>query len=311
MEIPYGFIRRIGLQNMYGADVVCFETCKKSMPDQIYFFTVPSGNHVARLITLELKTATECCTGTLLIREDVTNSELSFISRKHYGCQEFPVNTRGRVLDFGLGKLLPTWRSFTALPPRTPPRPQLPPSASSSTSIHVASSSNPRQRRISEPIVRLSDTASSPNSISLDEWSTLRGHRKPHPLLLTRRPTLNEFHHLSSSSLHDSDEGSDSSEVFEPARQSPARRLSHQGSIGSQDSSSSTSIAGGSTVYSTTIPENEVLEDPFEQDELTRLSSSPATTPPPLYRQASAPLVPPRSFVSLKQPQRRKLSAVH
>lgn len=313
MEIPYGVIRRVSLQNMYGVDVIWFETCKKSTPDQFYFFTVPSGIQRARHIMQELKTATECCTGTLMIREDIVNADLSYISRKHYGCQEFPVNTRGRALDFGLGKLLPSWRSFTALPPEVPSRSHFRPSAPSSTSTSSSGTSRPRQRRKSEPTVKLSEIASSHNFVSLDEWSSFNGRQKrpslTHQIPLTRRTTVDKFHQLSSLSSHDSDEGSDSSEVFEQTSQSPARRLSHQSSIASQDSSASSTSIPGSVVYSSTIPENEVLEDPFEQ--LEEVPTSLATTPAPLYRHASAPLVPPRSFVSLKQPQRRKLSAVH
>ena len=272
--------------NSYGLDVMWFETCKQSMPDELYFFTIASGSETAHNVIRELKVATECGTGALLIMEE-SDAGISFISREHYGCQEFPVSTRGRILNAGLKFMssatgLSAWRPFLGINSK---------------------------RRVSEPVLKAADVTS--NGVSLEDWAGNLSRRQTsaaiHPLVPTRRPTLDKLRQLSSSS-HDSDDildGSDSSgDTFDTQSHSPARKHSHQSSLSSREFEGS----GASLPYSPSIPEDGILEDPFEQFEDTYSSHSM----PSEFRRPSAPNVPPRSFVSLQQTvPRRKMSAVN
>jgi len=268
LEIPFKNIRRMGCMETYSTNVIWFETCKKSLPDDFNFFTLPSGIEAAHAVVQEIKSNIECSTGILLIMEDAGELELSFISREHYGCQEFSTTARGRILQAGLRKLPSLWRPFMT---------------------------EERSRRVSEPAVRVNEVNC---GVSLEDWASTKGRRMTsmtvHPLTLSRKHTLRQLSTSSSErgspSLEMPDgQGSDSgfnSDVFEPATGSPARKRSHESSLSSHDGS------GASLPYSPFIAENEVLEDPFE-----------GTVPYMSPRRPSAPHVPPRSVISLQQQQ--------
>lgn len=103
LEIPFKKIRRMGNMEIYSTAMIWFETCDlRHKPEQFHFCIVPSGIQTTHLILRELKTATECATGVLLITEESNGLELSFISRQHYGCPEYPLSTRNNVLQSGL-----------------------------------------------------------------------------------------------------------------------------------------------------------------------------------------------------------------
>lgn len=287
INIPFEKIRRLGCLETYGHDVIWFETCHNSLPDKFFFFTVPSGVEAAQQIIRDLKTSIECYTSTLLIMEDCCDMELSFISREHYGCREFSSLARNRILQSGLMQLPPSWRAMTH--------------------------SQERFRRDSDPASTLMRAMScdlgSPAvaGVSLEEWAANKGRRKMSitssrgPPSLSRRPTLDQFRQNSTSSFDrssnlDLSEGhfSDSigSDVFEPATTAPRsnspQRLSQQNSVSSQSSSMSSHAP-----YSPAIMEessNFVFED-----------GSPPARRALTFTSHTAPVVPPRSVVSLRQ----------
>lgn len=284
LDIPFEKIRRLGCLNAYGHDVVWFETCHNSFPERFYYFTVPSGIEAAQQIIRDLKTGIECYTSTLLIMEDCGDMELSFISREHYGCREFSPPAAKRILHSGLTQLTPCWRMM----------------------LH------PQElfRRDSDPLIRaMSCDLGSPAvaGVSLEEWAANKGRRKMSvtssrgPNSLSRRPTLDQFRQNSTSSFDrssnlDLSEGhfSDSicSDVFEPAappRSNSPRQLSQQNSISSQSSSMS-SHSPCSPVVVMDDRHNFVFEDGSPQARRTLNFTSHA-----------APVVPPRSVVSLRQ----------
>lgn len=291
MEIPFKNIRRVGFTNYFGSNVIWFETCKKQIPDEFYFLSIPSGNHNAQVIVQEIKTATECCTGVLLIMEDNGgDKELSFISREHYGCQEFPVTARGRILQAGLRQLPLAWRSYMAA--------EIP---------H-------RMRRVSEPAIKAGEHS---NGVSLEDFVT-KGNRKVSTptVVMPRRPTLIEFRQLSvnsnsSEEIVDSSDSGTASDVFDPPRSPSRRKLSQQSSFSSQDGS------GASMPYSPTLPQEDIMEDPFEVFEDTSrsvvFSASTRNYSANNPRRPSAPNVPPRSVISLQQAHyvRRNMSTAH
>ena len=81
MEIAYKKVRRLGSLYTHGTNVVWFETCQNSTAEEFRYFIVASGAEVAHhIITQELKTAVECCTGALLILEDTARTEVAYIS---------------------------------------------------------------------------------------------------------------------------------------------------------------------------------------------------------------------------------------
>lgn len=260
----------MGCMDNQGIIVIWFETCKNSLPDNFTFFTIPSGIEVGHAIIHEMKASIECSTGILLIMEDAGELDISFISKEHYGCQEFSAKVRGQILQASLRQRPTVWRPFMR---------------------------DERVRRVSEPALRVNEVSS---GVSLEDWASSKGRRltstSGHPLTLTRKHTLEQLRRPStSSSEHGSasleipdGQGSDSgfnSDVFEPPAGSPTRKHSHRSSLSSHDGS------GSSLPYSPTIAEDEILEDPFER-----------ATPPyiPLHR-SSAPHVPPRSIISLQQ----------
>ena len=141
--------------------------------------------------------------------------------------------------------------------------------------------------------------------VSLEEWAANKGRRKMSMSSsrghgsLSRKPTLDQFRQNSTSSFDrisnlDLSEGhfSDSvgSDVFEPAagppRSNSPRRLSQQNSVSSQSSSMSSHTPGSPVI----MEENFVFED-----------GSPQARRALTFTSHTAPVVPPRSVVSLRQ----------
>lgn len=316
VEIMFNEVRRLGCSDTYGTNIIWFETCKQSVADNFYFFTVPSGRETAQEIVREFKAAIECYTSVLLIMEDCNGSELSFISRDHYGCPQFPGLSRKVIIQTGLSQLPPIWQTYL---------------------MHE------RLRRESASVSRRNslDHASG-GSLSLDEWVAMKGRRKSSSvkssISLTRRPTLEKFVRKASATSFDRDLSSpmlehtlghlsDSCEVFEPLPQpstpthssnsSPRpprpplscqistgsltssvpsagtpcqRKLSYQSSVSSRSSTSSCHhpIAGKQTGSSTSVNSLNFEDIPtghaftYQADRI------------------NAPIVPPRSVVSLQ-----------
>ena len=167
LEIPFKSIRRMGNMDAYSTDVVWFETCNAHhKADQFYFFVVNAGLQTTHQILRELKTATECATGHLLITEESNGIELSFISRQHYGCPDFPPSARNNVLHSSL-------RIF-------------------SQTIGASSVMSERERRVSEPMKPVRNCEST-TCLSLEEFASTKQRRGTsatvHPLMMSRRPT--------------------------------------------------------------------------------------------------------------------------
>ena len=321
LEIPFDEVRRLGSMDVYGTDIIWFETCKYSVADNFYFFTVPSGRDTAQQVVRDFKAAIECYTSVLLIMEDSTESELSFISRDHYGCPQFPGMSRNTIIHTGLRQLPASWQTFI---------------------MHE------RMRRESEssPQARSSsmDQASS-GGMSLDEWVVAKGRRKTAsmkgPPSLSRRPTLDRFVRQASTTSCDRDHGSpmtelsaghfsDSCEVFDPPTShpitpshslhgSPRQRkpsLSHQNST----SSLTTSTPSANTPRQRKLSYQSSVSSHSSTGSFSPLaiaeesgSSSPSvssldfgdTSNEPTFvyianDSRNAPVVPPRSVVSLQ-----------
>lgn len=212
--------------------------------------------------------------------------ELSYISREHYGCREFTPPATKRILHSGLAQMTPCWRMMLhpqALFGRETDTP-------SSTMMRAMSCD------LGSPAVA---------GVSLEEWAANKGRRKMSvtssrgPNSLSRRPTLDQFRQNSTSSFDrtsnlDLSDGhfSDSmcSDVFEPGlpRSNSPRQLSQQNSISSQSSSMSS--------HSPCSPV--VVED---RHDFIFEDSSPQARRTLNFTSHAAPVVPPRSVVSLRQ----------
>ena len=176
LEIPFKHIRRMGNMDAYNIDLIWFETCTQHhKPDQFHFFLVPSGLQTAHIILRELKASTECATGHLLISEESNGVELSFISRHHYGCLDFPTSTRNSILHSSL-------RIF-------------------SQSLSLGGSmSTARERRASVPMKILRNCEST-TCLSLEEFAN---NKQRHPLMTSRRPTAVTLDHFRSNGSYSS-----------------------------------------------------------------------------------------------------------
>lgn len=175
LSIQFGDIRRMGYTDTYNSDVVWFETCKNSQADRFFFFVVPSGIEVAKQIVQELKLIIQTHTSSLLILEDSSTLDMSYIAREHYGCAEFSVESRAHILHTGLYRLpSPSCRFFAPCE---------------------------RGRRESAPIAS-SQPDSGIGGVSLEEFGRRKNKKAP-PTSLTRRPTLDIFIRQGSQSSFD------------------------------------------------------------------------------------------------------------
>lgn len=116
LSIQYLDIRRLGYTDSYNRDIVWFETCKNSQADMFFFIVVPSGMEVAKQIIQELKTVIQAHTSSILILEDSTGVDVSYISREHYGCAEYSAESRAHILHSGIYHLPPPISSSSASP---------------------------------------------------------------------------------------------------------------------------------------------------------------------------------------------------
>ncbi len=264
LEVPFEEVRRLGGIQVYGMDIVWLETCKQSLADNFIFFTIPSGTDMAQEVVKALKTAIESYTSVVLIMEVSSETELSFISRDHYGCPVFPAISRNAILQSGLRQLPPCWQTYTM---------------------------QDRLRRESDSGAR-STNSEMGGAISLDEWSAKRGRRKAASMkAITRRPTLDHFVRQASLASFDRDRHSPMSELSEghfsdsqnevfassPASPSPHAFSSTRKITLSQQNSSSSLTASTSSHHR---PHKHVLKHQSSSSSLT------ASTPsPPSHRQ--------------------------
>jgi hypothetical protein len=264
LQIPYRNIRRMGNMDAYSTDLIWFETCNAHhKAEHFHFFVVRSGLQTTHVILRELKAATECATGSLLITEESNGLELSFISRKHYGCPDFSPATRNSVLHGSL-------RFF-------------------SQACALACASD-KERRSSEPMKPVRNCEST-TCLSLDEFasSTTTTKRRRgtclsssvHPLRTARRPTaitLDRFRSNGSYSSSSHLSGSGSGELSDSG---VLNDVFDRGSIASSTLShrSSRTSREHTPVHSKSSPDGSI-----------------ATSP-------NAPTVPPRSRISLQHEQ--------
>lgn len=272
LEIPFKSIRRMGNMDAYNTDLVWFETCSpQHKADKFHFFVVRAGLQTTHQILRELKTATECATGHLLITEETNGIELSFISRQHYGCSDFPPSSRNSVLHSSL-------RLFSQ--------------AIAASSL----SSNDRDRRSSEPMKTLRNCDST-NCLSLDEFSTTSNKPRRattrsatvHPLMTTRRPTAVTLDRFRSNSSYSS-----------------SSHLSGSGSGDLSDSGGPNDVFDRGSIASSIHSHSSSGHGSREQTPVHSKSSTPDKTPRTSTSSSSspyAPTVPPRSRVSLQQEQ--------
>lgn len=105
MSIPYDRIRRFGCEVVADFDLVWFETCGcRGTPQQFFYFSVPSGIEVSFAIVNEIKRGIETALRSFVIQEecDKEKCQLTYISRSHYGCGEYPETTRQNIIQKGL-----------------------------------------------------------------------------------------------------------------------------------------------------------------------------------------------------------------
>ena len=309
LSIRFGDVRRMGYADTCNRDVVWFETCKNSQADRFFFFVVPSGIEVAKQIVQELKVKIQIHTSSLLILED-SNVDLSYIAREHYGCTEYPVESRAHILQSGLYRFpSPSYRYF------------------------------PLVRRDSAPASSTQASDSNVGGVSLEEFGRRKSKTlKGPPPSLTRRPTLDMFvrqgslsssferqtsissfdrqastssfdrsmlrtpsidRDMTSPSLHELSDGHFSSGSAGDVFDSPLvphghiqRQLSVQSSTSSQGSSNS-SISHSPA----TIEEEESPEDSFKFATSTVMVQGRSFS---CSGVTSGPTVPPRSVVSLQ-----------
>lgn len=183
LSIQYGDVRRMGYTDSYNSNIIWFETCKNSQADRFFFFVVPSGIEVAKQIVQELKAIIQAHTSSILILEDSTGMELSYIAREHYGCSEYSADSRAHILHAGLYRLPTTCGRFFVPCERV-----------------VAG----RRESATSPGGTSQDNGSSMGGVSLEEFGRRKTKSlKGPPPSLTRRPTLDKF--VRQSSLSSSD----------------------------------------------------------------------------------------------------------
>ena len=289
MDVSLTDIRRIGYMFMHNSDIVWFETCKSCKNsqgvDQFFFAIVPSGSVTAQALTREVKNAVERATGAFLILEETTQSEMTFVSRNHYGCSCFPLLSRNRILIGGLNecfekRLIKYQRSSEPI-----------------LSIGTTPMGDHRGRRPSDSFSSM--------GLSLEEYVT-QPHRRgtisscspttPHPPrhMLSRGPmSLDRLRQTSISSMS-SQNSIDLSEephtplsdaVFDiplggPSSAGYKRNLSHKDSLSSHGS-------GGSVASVTTEQE--------EQPDMGHMRPLSLSRP-----DLNRPVIPPRSSASLR-----------
>ena len=150
------------------SDLIWFETCGKGHePDEFHFFIVASGLQTAHLVLRELKMATECATGALLITEESNGIDLSFISRSHYGCPEFPLTIRNKSLQSDL-------RLITHMPifaeERRTSKTKLQRTFDSTPNLSLEDFAHTKQRRLTNQSAHPLMTSRRHNGIPLDHF---------------------------------------------------------------------------------------------------------------------------------------------
>ena len=286
VEVALMDIRRIGCMYTHNNDIVWFETCKSCKQtqdiDQFLFVIVPSGTATAQALTREVKIAIERVTGVFLILEETTQSEMTFVSRNHYGCPCFPQLSRNRILMGGLNecfekKLVKYQRSSEPI-------------------LNVGISQREAFRRPSDTLSNF--------GLSLEEYVT-QPHRRgtissgspttPHPPrhALSRGPTsLDRLRQASISSISSQNSMEMTEEVHTPLSDvvfdipAPVGHNGSKRSLAHKDSFSSSHDSGGS-IASVIIDQEEYDMTPIRKLSLSR---------PDLHR----PNIPPRSAASLR-----------
>lgn len=334
LEVPFEEVRRLGSVEVYGTDIVWLETCKHSLADNFIFFTIPSGRDVAQEVAKDLKTAVESYTSVVLIMEVSNDQELSFISRDHYGCPVFPLVSRNAILQSGLRQLPPCWQTFimqerirresdSTAQARSPSSDT---GATGGMSLDEWSAKRGRRkatslkvmtrrptldhfvrqgslasfdRERSSPMSELSAGHFSDSQNEVFSSSPLPSTPPPHPSPASRKTSLSQQNSSSSSTAshrpphkHILSHQSSSSSLTTSTSSPPThrqRKLSYQSSVSSHSSNNSLprQTVTGSTHNSMSSLELEESGEPFS----TYISGA----------DTSAPVVPPRSDVSLRE----------
>ena len=193
LSIPHADVRRLGLNNSYGFSILWFEVCQNSKSDRFFFVLIPSGYETARQILQELKVAIQNG-GRPLIKEESGNLDISYIARSHYGCQEFPSDTKYHILQTTL------YQISSSSSPHASPLP-----AFSGRFFPPMLPQNSPMERKKEPLQASHSqseiqVASGNSGVSLEEFGRRKTYsRYPQPSL-SRKPTLDKFVRQGSSS---------------------------------------------------------------------------------------------------------------
>ncbi len=118
VSIDFNTIRRFGCEVLVDYDIVWFETCgcKGGAIEQFFWFAVPSGIEAAHVIVHDIKKSVELTVRSFLIQEEGNKDpcQTIYISRPHYGCNEYPASMRQRIMQSSLMSLATSPRCETA-----------------------------------------------------------------------------------------------------------------------------------------------------------------------------------------------------
>jgi len=317
-SISHSDIRRLGLSNSIGYSMIWFEACHNSISDQFFFALIPSGYEMAKQILQELKVAIQSKAHPL-IKEESGNSEISYIARSHYGCQEFPAEKRQQILQNFLYQI-PTSQS-----PHGSPLPAFsgrffPPLLPQGIVID-------RKKDLLPSLSQGEITVSSGGSggVSLEEFGRRKTYSRFPTSSMSRKPTLDKFvRHGSTSSF---DRQMSISSMDHSMRTSSIDRTSPHSSVLETETEddeddnreSHFSSSSGSDVFDSTIVANGISlkRKLSQQSSLSSQNSAHYSTSshsPPIMEEVtsvnsftfepaapiSTPVVPPRSMISLE-----------
>ncbi len=321
-SVPHSDIRRLGLSNSSGYSVLWLEMCHNSVSDQFFFVLVPSGYDSAKQILHELKVAIQA-RGRPLIKEESGNFEFSYIARSHYGCQEFSPDKRYYILENSLYKILssqsPHGSPLLAFSNRF-----FPPIAPQGMPLEMKRDLLQSSFSQSEIVVPSNGSGGRESAgVSLEEFGRRKTYSRCPQTPMTRRPTLDKFVRLNSTSSFERHMSTSSEE--RPTKVSPFERTSPE-SFATDietdcdgESSSHFSSGSGSDVFESTIAANGAfLKSKLSlQSSLSSQNSAPYSSSshsPPILEEVvtnsftfertpsvNSPAVPPRSMISLAE----------
>lgn len=179
VTIDFDKIRRFGCEVLVDYDIVWFETCNcKGAMEQFFWFSVPSGIETAQVIIQDIKKSIELTVRSFLIQEEGNKNpcQTMYISRPHYGCNEYPNSMKQRILQSSLMSLATAPRCEAASLVNRIERTRR---SSGAVSLGEAPTPGGDSRRVSEGSRQASRTSLAPGKLSLGELSPRHNSSSP------------------------------------------------------------------------------------------------------------------------------------